>query len=99
MIKLTAKQVALLKKAAHHIEPSVHLGKNGITDSLIDSINDSLYFHELIKVKFVDFKSARKEMSIEIASKVKAILVTVIGNNAVLFRQSDNPEKRRYLDL
>lgn len=97
MVKLNAKQVQLLKKEAHHLEPVVHFGKNGLTDSFVESVDEALSHHELIKIRFIDFKSSRKELSQQIADRVKAILVTVIGNNAVVYRMQLNPDDRKYL--
>lgn len=99
MIKLNSKQVQLLKKEAHDLEPVVHLGKQGVSDSLIQSVDEALDSHELIKVKFIDYKAARKELSRQIADRVNGVLVTVIGNNAVLFRMHEKEERRRYLTL
>lgn len=97
MVKLNSKQVKLLKKEAHHLEPVVHLGKQGMSDALIQTVDEALTTHELIKLKFIDYKSSRKEISRDLAKQLKAILVTVIGNNAVLYRISEDPDKRRYL--
>lgn len=50
--------------------------------------------NELIKVKFIDMKESRREISSEIAKKTESILVRVIGNIAVLYREFDEPDQR-----
>jgi RNA-binding protein len=51
--------------------------------------------HELIKVKFGEFKEAKKEMSGEIANATKSEVVGIIGNIAILYRQHPQTEKRK----
>lgn len=41
-----------LKAKAHHLKPIILIGKNGITESVIQEIDGALYAHELIKIKF-----------------------------------------------
>ena len=88
-----------LRGLAHHLQPVVFLGQKGITDTFIHSINEALNRHELIKIKFVDFKekSQKKEITQEIVQKAECELVGVIGHMAVLYRQQKDPEKRKIL--
>lgn len=50
---LTSKQRAFLKKKAHELDPLVRIGKDGITDSLIQSILEAIDSRELLKVKIL----------------------------------------------
>ena len=50
---LTSKQSAFLKKKAHELDPLVRIGKDGITDSLIQSILEAIDSRELLKVKIL----------------------------------------------
>ena len=50
---LTSKQRAFLKKKAHELNPLVRIGKDGITDSLIQSILEAIDSRELLKVKIL----------------------------------------------
>ena len=56
MLELTSKQRKILEKAAHNLDPIVIIGQNGVTDSLVQMVLNSLKAHELIKVKFNDYK-------------------------------------------
>ncbi len=84
-----------LRGQAHHLKPLVIIGTKGVTEQLLGSVDLALKDHELIKVKFYEFKDAKKEMSEEIAKATKSELVGLIGNIAIFYRPSPNPEKRK----
>ena len=51
---LTGKQRSYLKKLAQSIDPAVYIGKYGLTDAGIESVNENLTANELVKVKIQD---------------------------------------------
>lgn len=85
----------MLEKAAHTLEPVVIVGQNGVTPSLEVKVAESLESHELIKVRFNEFKEEKRELAEEIAQKTDATLVRIIGNVAILYKESEDSEKRR----
>lgn len=95
MEKLKGSQKKYLRAQAHHIKPLVIIGAKGVTGQLISSVDSALKDHELIKVKFGEFKESKKEISEEIAQATKSELVGLIGNIAILYRQHPQPEKRK----
>lgn len=95
MDKLKGSQRKYLRAQAHHLNPLVIIGAKGITDNLIGSIDLALKDHELIKVKFGEFKEDKKEISEDIAKATKSDVVGIIGNIAILYRQHPKPEKRK----
>lgn len=95
MEKLKGSQKKNLRSQAHHLKPLVIIGAKGITGPLIASVDSALQDHELIKVKFGEFKEAKKEISEEIAKATKSELVGLIGNIAILYRQHPQSEKRK----
>jgi len=95
MEKLKGAQKKYLRAQAHHLKPVVMIGAKGSTTQLISSVNAALNDHELIKIKFGEFKEAKKEISQEIAGKTKSELVCLIGNIAIFYRQNPNPERRK----
>lgn len=95
MESLKGSQRKYLRAQAHHLKPLVIIGAKGVTDQLLGSVDLALKDHELIKVKFGEFKEAKKEISDEIAKATKSELVGLIGNIAIFFRQNPNPEKRK----
>jgi RNA-binding protein len=72
----------------------IHIGKNGVEESNIATIDKALNDHELIKVKFLVFREERRKLAEEISDKTKAELIEVIGNIAILYRPSIELEKR-----
>ncbi|MEE4113902.1 MAG: YhbY family RNA-binding protein, partial [Desulfobacteraceae bacterium] len=56
MEKLEGYQKKYLKGLAHGIKPQVYVGQKGLSSTVSQAIDEALATHELIKVKFVDFK-------------------------------------------
>ncbi len=92
---LTGSQKRKLKSIAHHLKPVVHIGKKGLTESLFSAIDKALKDHELIKIKFIDLKEKKEEISHTIYDKTGGELVSIIGNIAVFFRQNRDEEERK----
>ncbi len=84
------KRIMELKGMAAHMESSTHVGKNGVTDSLVEEINRQLKDNKLVKVKVL--KSAlesmpRDEIAKVLAEKTGSELIEVRGNTVVLFKR------------
>ena len=95
MNRLTGTQRKYLRGLAHSLRPVIQVGKNGISAELINAVEESLSIHELIKVKFVDFKEDKKEFSQEIAERTSSETAGLIGNVAIFYRQQPDKEKRK----
>lgn len=93
-MNLTGKQKAYLKKLIHDTKPVVMIGGKGVSEQVIRTINEELEMKELIKIKFVEFKEQKKELFPQIAEKVDAIAIDLIGNMGILYRQNADPEKQ-----
>ena len=87
---LTSKQRAKLRGIASNEDTIFQLGKDGITENFIKSVDLALTARELIKFRVLEsaFISA-KEAAYEIAQEVGADVVTVIGSKVVLYRQTE----------
>ena len=48
---ITSKQRSYLKKLAHDLDPIVYIGKNDLTDNVLNEIDTLLELRELVKVK------------------------------------------------
>lgn len=96
MIELTSKQRKILEKAAHLLSPVVIIGSAGLTEGVIEMTENSLAAHELIKVKFNEYKDKKKDLTQELASKTNSTLVRLIGNIAILYREAEEPENRKF---
>ena len=97
MKKLEGFQRKYLRGLAHKTKPVVFIGQKGVTEMLNRSINDALTAHELIKVKYIDFKD--KENKTEIAGIIENAhdceMVGMIGHTAIFFRQHPDEKKRK----
>ena len=86
---LTGKQRAFLKGLAMDLQPTVYIGKAGITDTVLKEIDDYLTAHELVKVKVQEGAETQpKEAANVIAAKLRAEYVQSMGRRFVLYRQS-----------
>jgi len=97
--KLNTSHKKHLRGLAHHLQPVVFLGQKGMTDAFIVSMHEALDRHELVKIKFIDFKEKqqKKEITDDIEKKVGCELVGLIGHMAVFYHQHKNPKKRKIL--
>lgn len=95
MIELTSKQRKALEKLAHDLNPVALIGGAGVEDAQIKNIDEALKHHELIKIKFNEFKEEKVELAQTIAEKCDATLVRIIGNTAILYRQAEKEEDVR----
>lgn len=90
---LSSQERRRLKAEAHHLPALLRLGKAGVTDSVVEELGRLLLAHELVKIKFVDNKEARKGLTREIVDRAGAHLVGEVGNIAILYRK--NPKKKK----
>ena len=91
---LTSKERAALRAEAHHLTPLVHVGHQGFTDALVQTLDDTLRTHELVKIAFgKNVDAGAKESANELAASLSADVVQVIGKTATLYRE--NPELKR----
>ena len=84
-----------LRGLGQKLEPIVMVGKNGVTDKVIESTDMALTAHELVKVRFVDRKDEKRTLIDELAQGTKSEVVGMIGHTALLYRQHEDAEKRK----
>ena len=85
---------AELRSEAHHLDPQLHVGKEGLSATLITSLDDILRTRELVKVKLgknADVKP--KDAAASLALATKSEVVQVIGRTATFYRE--NPELKK----
>jgi len=93
---ITGKQRSELKRLAQEIRPTVMIGKEDITPSVIAAIDDYLSAHELVKVQIQEGSMMEpKEAANEIAEELGAEFVQAIGRRFVLYRRAADPDKRK----
>ena len=93
MLSLTNAQVRVLKAQAQRLKATVKVGKEGLSPQFLTALDGVLKHHELVKVKFDEFKEQKKELAPQLAEKSGSHLVTRVGNVAVLYRPKPMAEK------
>ena len=93
---LNSRQKKILRAKAHDLKPLVLIGKSGVTDGCIQSINEGIDSRELIKIKFIEHKDDKKNLSKIICDKTESEIVGSIGHTIMLFRQNPDKEKQKY---
>jgi RNA-binding protein len=96
MNALKGFQKRYLKGLAHNLKPTTFIGRKGLTQTVLQEIDKALENHELIKVKFIDFKEKeqKKEISTSIEKEAQCQMTGMIGHIAIFYRQQSDPEKR-----
>lgn len=91
---ITGKQRSYLKKLAHDLEPTVYLGKSGLTDNIKKELETGFETRELVKVKIQESCLLNpKELANQLAEELGAEFVQAIGRKFVLYRESkDNKQ-------
>jgi len=94
-VELTSGQRAFLRSKANRLKATVWIGKQGLSDQVVQAIDKALETEELLKIKILESApEARKVMAPRIADALNCALVQGIGRVIVVYRQAKNPEKR-----
>ena len=96
-LTLKGKQKKYLRSLGHHLESVVYVGREGLSDNLIQSIMDSLKTRELIKIKLgQNCDVPKKEAAPHLAELTGSALVQLIGKTIILYRPNKKikPEQR-----
>ena len=91
---MTSKERAYLRGLANTIDPIFQVGKGGISDVLIEQLNNAIEARELIKITVLETAPGNaKELANEIANNTNSEVVQTIGNKITLFRQKKKNSK------
>ena len=85
--QVAGRELRDLKAKAQRLKPLVKLGKEGLSDSFLAGLDQALSDHELVKVKFDEFKDQKKELAPTLAARARAQIIMRVGNVVVLFRR------------
>jgi RNA-binding protein len=94
---LKGSQKKYLKGLAHGLKPVIFIGQKGLSSALAKAMEDALDAHELIKVRFIDFKEKDQKdvLTMEIEKVHSCSKVAMIGHIAIFYRKHKNPKKRK----
>ncbi len=95
---MTGKDRAALRGEAHHLVAAVHIGHQGLTESVIATIDDALRTRELVKIQLAKTTDATPKVAAgHLAEATKSEVVQVIGRTVTLYRW--NPDLKRKGDV
>ena len=93
-IHLTPAQRKEHRAEAHHLDPVVMIGNDGLTPAVQNEIDAALNSHGLIKVRvFSDDRTSREAMFTTLADTLGAAPIQHIGKLLVLWRSMPPKEK------
>ena len=93
---ITSKQRAQLRGMAMSLDTIIQIGKGGITESVIESVNAALKARELVKGKVLENSMlTAREACDELSRATHSEQVQVIGTKFVLFRFQPDLSKRK----
>ena len=91
---MTSKQRAYLRSLSNKIDPIFQVGKSGITDILVKQIDEAIEARELIKIHVLETAPmSKKEIAEELALKLNAVLVQIMGSKITLHRAKKKDPK------
>ena len=85
-MSLSNSQLRKFKAAAQHLDPMLKVGKAGLSDGFIRSVDAALAQHDLVKIKFAEFKEQKKQLTPQLAERTASHLIMRVGNVLVLHR-------------
>jgi len=92
---LSNENKKLLKKEASKLSATIIIGKDGLTDNILDNVYNDLVAHELVKINVL--KTCDEDinaLALDIAGECNANIVQVIGRVIILYKES---KKHLYL--
>jgi putative YhbY family RNA-binding protein len=96
-IELTPVQRKAHRAEAHHLDPVVMIGGDGLTPAVARETDAALNAHGLIKIRVLEGdRAAREEMYVQLADQLNAAPIQHIGKLLVLWRPQ--PKKERAVD-
>lgn len=78
-----------LKAQANQLSPILNIGKNGVTDTLIEELNKQIKANRLVKIKVLKSAEEGKDLEAiaeEIAAATRSTLIEIRGRTVVLYR-------------
>ncbi len=93
-IQLTPAERKVHRAEAHHLDPVVMIGGDGLTPAVVKEADAALNAHGLIKIRVLgDDRAAREAMYLQLADQLNAAPIQHIGKLLVLWRPQPKKEK------
>ena len=90
---LTGKQRRELRALGHHLKVVVQVGQHGVTEPLLDALDEALERHELVKVQIADERDARSAAAAQLAQATHSVVAQELGKTVLFFRKREKKWK------
>jgi len=93
-MELTPAKRRALRAEAHHLDPVVSIGNQGLTPAVLHEIDVNLLAHELVKLKVhSDDREAREQLVARVCDALDAAPVQHVGKVLILYRERKEQEE------
>ena len=75
-----------LKARSQKLKAVIHVGHDGVTEALVAALDQALSDHGLVKVRFTDHKSERKQLAADLAIRTSSRPILLVGHTVTLYR-------------
>lgn len=94
-LPLTGAQRSLLRARGQTLEPSLKLGKGGLSPAFFTELQKHLRTRELVKLRLLGVeRDERDELCTRIADEGRCLCVGAVGHTALFYRQNPDPAER-----
>ncbi len=93
-VPMNGKQKKFLRGLAHDMNPIVHIGQRGLTESVSKQIDDALTDHELIKIRVTaESPIDRREAADQLTDQLGCEVAGSIGRVVIVYRANPDAPK------
>ncbi len=96
---LSREQIKYLRKYAHKLKPVFQIGKGGENFDQLNSIEEYLYIHEIVKVSILNNAPEDRDYYADVLREAGFEVINVIGKTITVYKHSDNENKKSRIKL
>lgn len=96
---LSREQIKYLRKYAHKLKPVFQIGKGGENIDQLNSIEEYLFIHEIVKISILNNAPEDRDYYAEILRDAGFEVINVIGKTITVYKHSNNENKKSRIKL
>lgn len=96
---LNREQIKYLKKKSHSLKPVFQIGKSGESVEQLQSIDDYLYVHEIVKITVLNNSPMERDYYVKVLENRGIFVVSLVGKVITAYKYSENKNKKSELRL
>jgi len=79
------KTVLMLRVTAQRLKPTLHIGKDGLSDMIVEELVKQMKKSKLVKVRVLNsYEGNRRDIGAHLAIRTSSVLIDVRGSTIVL---------------